>query len=75
MSHLELEIFQYWSNFTAEVSNKTEKQTYKKFKIIWKLCNNIPGMSPKIFRKISHLKLEKSLYLSNFGKEVNKQAI
>ena len=70
--HWKLEIFIYLCNFSKEVSQLTDWQTYKKFRIIWKWCNNIPGMSPKIFRKISHSGPEICLYLSNFSKEVSQ---
>ena len=72
ISHTELEISLYLSNFSKKVSQLTDWQTYKKFRIIWKWCNNIPGMSPKNFRKISHPELEISLDLSNFSKEVSQ---
>ena len=47
-------------------------QTYKKFVIICNYCTNIPGMSPKDFRKISHPELDISLYLPNLDKEVSQ---
>ena len=72
MTHPELEISLYLSNFSKEVHQLTDWQTYKKFRIIWKWCNNIPGMSPKFFRKISHSGPEICLYLSNFSKEVSQ---
>ena len=70
--HPELEISLYLSNFSKEVSQLTDWQTYKKFRIIWNKCTNIPGMPPKNFRKISHPELEISLYLSNFSKKVSQ---
>ena len=60
------------SNFNKEVSKQTDWQTYMKFRIICNKCTNIPGMSPKDFRKISHPGLDISLYLSNFSKEVSQ---
>ena len=68
----EVEILLYLCNFSKEVSQLTDWQTYKKFKIIWKKCTNIPGMPPKKFRKISHTELEISLYLFNFSKKVSQ---
>ena len=70
-------IIQNWSylnlcNFSKEVSQITDWQTYKNFRIIWYKCTNIPGMPPKNFRKISHTELEISLYLSNFSKKVSQ---
>ena len=53
ISHPELDISLYFSNFSKEVSQLTDSQTYKKFKIICKYCTNITGMSPKKFRDIS----------------------
>ena len=72
ISHPELEISLYLSNLSKELSQLTDWQTYKKFKIIWNWCTNIPGMSPKSFRKLSHSELEISLYLSNISKEVSQ---
>ena len=40
-------------NFSKEVRQWTDWQTYKKFEIPWNYCKNIPGVSPKDFRKIS----------------------
>ena len=54
----ELEISLYLYNFSKEVSQLTDLQIYKKFRIIWNKCTNIPGMSPKKFRKISYPELE-----------------
>ena len=68
----EVEILLYLCNFSKEVSKLTDRQTYKKFRIIWKKCTNIPGMPPKNFRKISHTEQEISLYLSNFSKKVSQ---
>ena len=53
ISHPQLEIYLYLSKLSKEVSQLTDWQTYKKFRIIWKWCTNIPGMSQKIFRKIT----------------------
>ena len=60
------------SNFGKKVSKQTDWQTYMKFRIICSMCTNIPGISPKKIRKISHPELEISLYLSNFSKEVSQ---
>ena len=68
----EVEILLYLYNFSKEVSQLTDSQTYKKFRIIWNWCRNIQGMPPKNFRKISHPELEISLQLSNFSKEVSQ---
>ena len=51
ISHQELEKSLYLSNFSKEISKLTDWQTYKKFRIIWNLCINIPGMSTKKFQK------------------------
>ena len=59
-------------NFSKEISQITDWQTYKNFKIIWNQCAKIPGMSPGNFRKISLPELEISLYLYNFSKEVSQ---
>ena len=58
----ELDISHYLSNFSKEVSQLTDWQTYKQFSIIGKWCKNIQGMSPKNFRKISPPGQEISLY-------------
>ena len=68
---------QNWSylnlcNFSKEVSQITDWQTHKNFRIIWYKCTNIPGMPPKNFRKISHPEVEISLYLSIFSKKVRQ---
>ena len=47
ISHPELEISLYLCNFSKELSQLTDWQIYKKFRMIWKLCTNIPGMSQK----------------------------
>ena len=60
------------SNFGEEVCKQTDWQTYMKFRIIWNMCTNIPGMPRKNFRKISHTELEISLCLSNFSKKVSQ---
>ena len=73
LSHPELEISLYLSNISKEVSQLKDWQTYKKFTIIGKQRTNIQGMSPKSFKKIFHLELEISLYLSNFSKEVSQK--
>ena len=72
VTHPELEISLYLSNFSKEVRQLTDWQTYKEFRIIWNLCRKIPGMSPKDFRKISHPELEISLYLFNFNNRVSQ---
>ena len=72
ISYQELEISQYLCNFSKKVSQITDWQTYKKFRIIWNKCTNILGMPPKNFRKISDPELEISLYLSNFSKKVSQ---
>ena len=59
-------------DFSKGVSQITDRQTYKNFRIIWYKCTNIPGMPPKNFRKISHTELEISLYSSNFSKKVSQ---
>ena len=55
ISHPEVEISLYLSIFSKKVSQLTDWQTYKKFRIIRYWSRNILGMSPKDFRKISHL--------------------
>ena len=70
--HPELEISLHLSNFIKKVSQLTDWETHNFFRIIWNKCINIPGMSPKIFRKISHPEQEISLHLSNFSKEVSQ---
>ena len=72
MSHQEVEVSLYFSNFSKEVSQLTDWKIYKKFRFIWNQCTNIMGMSPKNFRKVSNSDLEISLYLSNFSKEVSQ---
>ena len=73
ISHPELERSLYLCIFNKEVSQLTDWETYKKFKMIWKWCTNIPGMSPKNFRNISHPELNICLHLSHISKEVSKQ--
>ena len=70
-------LIQNWSylnlcNFNKEVSQITDWQTYKNFRIIWNYCANIPVMSQENFRNISLPELEISLYLYNFSKEVSQ---
>ena len=72
LSYPELEISQYLCNFCKKVSQSTHWQTYKKFRIIWNMCTNILGMSPKKFRKISCTEMEISWYLCNFSKKVGQ---
>merc|ERR1712112_589471 len=72
--HPELKISQYLRNFSKKVSQITDRQTYKKFGIIWNKCTNILGMPPKNFRKISDPELEISLYLPYFSEEVSQLA-
>ena len=60
------------SNFGKTVSKQTDWQTYMKFRIISSKCTNIPGISPRKMRNISHPELEISLYLSNFSKKVSQ---
>ena len=66
----ELEISLYLYNFSKEVSQLTDWQTYIKFIIIWKKCINIPGMCPWKFRKASHPELKISINLLDFIKEL-----
>ena len=68
----ELEISLYLCNFSKRVSQQTDWQTTKKFRITWNYCTNISGMPPKSFRNISHPEPEISLYLSNCSKEVSQ---
>ena len=68
ISHTELEISLYLSNFSKEVNKLSNWQTCKKFRNILKECTNLQVMSPKDFRKISNSDLDISLYLSNFSK-------
>ena len=71
--HQEQDISVYLSNFHKEVSQQTDWQTYKKFRIFGNYCTNILGMFPKNFRNISQTELEIFLYLSNFSKKVSQQ--
>ena len=66
ISYPQLEISLYLSHFSKEVHQLKDWQKYKKFRIIWNLCTNIPGLSHK------NSELEVSLCLSNFSKEVGK---
>ena len=70
--HVELDISLYWLNFSKEVSQLMDWQTYKKFVIIWKYCTNNSGMSQKNLRYISHTEQEIFLYLSNFSKKISQ---
>ena len=72
ISHPELEISLYLCNCRKEVSQLTDWQTYKNFRIIWSLPANIPEMSQKKIWKVSHPDSEIFLYLSNFSKEVSQ---
>ena len=72
ISHSEQEISLHLSNFSKEVSQQTDRQTYKNFRIIWNQCTNIIGMSPKDARQISHPGEEKSLFWLNLSKEVSQ---
>ena len=72
ISHTELEISLYLSNFSKKVSQLTDWQTYKKFRIIEIQYRNIPGKPPKNFREISHTEVEISLYVPNFSKKVSQ---
>ena len=53
ISHPEPDISLYLSILSKEVSQLIDWQTYKKFRIIWNKCWNIPEMSSKDFKKIS----------------------
>ena len=72
VSHPELEISLYLSNFSKRVSKLIDWKTYKKFKIIWINWKNIRGKPPKIFRKISYPELEIYLYQPDFSKGVSQ---
>ena len=72
ISHPEQEISLLLSNFSKDVIQLTDWQIYKEFVTIGKWCKNIQGLSPKIFRKVSHTELEISLYLSDFSKDVSQ---
>ena len=72
ISHPEMEMSPYLSNFSKEVSKKADQQTHKKFRIICIHCKNITGKPPKKFRKISHPELEISPYEPNFSKQVSQ---
>ena len=72
ISHPEQEIFLYWPYFSKEASQLTHKQTSMKLVTIWEQCKNIPGMSPKICRKIFHPEQDISLSWLNFRKEVSQ---
>ena len=72
ISHTEVEISLYLSNFSKKVSQLTDWQIYRKFRIIWNYCINIQGISPTNFRKISHTELDISLNLSNVSKKVSQ---
>ena len=71
ISHTELEISLNLSNFSKRVSQLTDGQTNKKFRIILTKCTNIPGIAQTNFRKTSHTELEIS-YLYNFSKRVSQ---
>ena len=58
ISHPEQDIFLHLSNFSNEVSQLTDLQTYN----LYLFGKNIPGMSLKNFRKISHPEQDISLY-------------
>ena len=60
------------SNFSKKVSQLTEWQTYKKFRIVWNYCRFILGISLENFRKISLPQLEISLYWINISKEISQ---
>ena len=63
------------AKFSKEVSQLTDWETYKKFRIICINCRFIPGRPPKIFRKTSHAKIEISLkYLILVSNSANQQA-
>ena len=70
--HPELEISLNLSDFSKEVCQLPDWQTYTKFVIIWNQCTNISGISPKNFRKISHPGQEISLCRPHFSKEVSQ---
>ena len=71
-SHSGSEKCLYFYNFSKEVSQLTDWQTYKNFRIIWSWPANIPEMSPKKLKKISYPELEISQYLCNFSKKVSQ---
>ena len=64
--------YPYTSLFQQENKPTSDWQTYKNFWIIWNWPANIPEMSWKNLRKISHPELEITLYLYNFSKEVSQ---
>ena len=70
ISYLELKISLYYHNFSKEVSQLTNRQTYKRFWTIWKKSRYILGMPPKKFRMIYHPELDIYRYWYNFIKEV-----
>ena len=72
ISHPVQEIYLHWPYFSKKVSQLAEWQTYKKFRIIWNKCTNIPGLSPKNFRKISYTDPEIPQYFCNFSKKVSQ---
>ena len=47
-----------YNNFSKEVRQWTNWQTYKKSEIILNRCRNIHRMSPENLKKIAHLELE-----------------
>ena len=72
ISHHEQEISLYLPNICKKVSQLTNWQTYKQFAFIWKLCQNIPEMSPKNFGMTSYPEQEISPYWPIFSKFVSQ---
>ena len=72
ISHPELDLSLYFYNFSKDVSQLTDWQTYKKIRNIWNWCTKVPRMSPRNFRKIYHPELDLSLHVYNFSKEVSQ---
>ena len=66
------EISLHLFNISSKVSQLTDWQASKQFAFIWKYYQNIPEISPKNFRKISHPEQEISPYWPNFSKFVSQ---
>ena len=58
-----------YHNFSNEVRQWTDQQTYKKSEIILKQCTKIPEMSLENLKKIAHLELDIKISVRKWGNE------
>ena len=73
ISHSEIDVSLYWPNFSEEVSQPTDQQTYKKFSTIWNLCtlafNNFRTLACVLVFLLAHYlaEIRLTLFYLQFG--------